>query len=348
LASKEHIVRLRALKVRTPEAVMRRRDFITLFGAIAAWPHAAGAQQVRKMPRVGVLWHAGNAEQESDYLPVLTKAFEELGYVEGKSIGLIHRFPAEEPDRFRTYARELVEEKVDAIIAVTPIGAKEAKQATSTIPIVIVLGSDPVGDGLIDSLAHPGGNITGLSIMGVDLSGKRLALLKEAVPTLSRVAIIVDPRDPISQRVVLVYSNAAKSLSLSIQVFDVVAPDDIDSAFVAVAGAGIGAAFIGPGSIMFNERARIGVSARAQKVPTEVVNAQMVKFGPLLSYGQDYPDYFRRAAGYVDKILKGARPADLPVEQPTRFKMVINLKTASMLGLTIPTSLLSVADEVIE
>jgi putative ABC transport system substrate-binding protein len=296
LASKEHIVRLRALKVRTPEAVMRRRDFITLFGAIAAWPHAAGAQQVRKMPRVGVLWHAGNAEQESDYLPVLTKAFEELGYVEGKSIGLIHRFPAEEPDRFRTYARELVEEKVDAIIAVTPIGAKEAKQATSTIPIVIVLGSDPVGDGLIDSLAHPGGNITGLSIMGVDLSGKRLALLKQAVPTLSRVAIIVDPRDPISQRVVLVYSNAAKSLSLSIQVFDVVAPDDIDSAFVAVAGAGIGAAFIGPGSIMFNERARIGVSARAQKVPTEVVNAQMVKFGPLLSYGQDYPDYFRRAA----------------------------------------------------
>ena len=327
---------------------MRRREFITLFGAIAAWPQAADAQQVQKMPRVGVLWHAGNAEQESDYLPVLTKAFEELGYVEGKNIGLIHRFPAEEPDRFRTYAHELVEQKVDAIIAVTPIGAKEAKQATSTIPVVFVLGSDPIGDGLIDSLAHPGGNITGLSIMGVDLSGKRLALLKEAVPTLSRVAIIVDPRDPISPRVVSAYSNAAKSLSLSIQTFDVVAPDDINSAFVAVARAGIGAAFIGPGSIMFNERARIGASARAQKVPTEVVNAQMVKFGPLLSYGQDYPDYFRRAAAYVDKILKGARPADLPVEQPTRFKMVINLKTASMLGLTIPTSLLSVADEVIE
>ena len=278
IASKRHIVRLRALKCAPSEAVMRRREFITLFGAFAAWPHAADAQQVRKMPRVGVLWHAGNAEQESDYLPVLTKAFDELGYVEGKSIGLIHRFPAEEPDRFRTYAYELVEEKVDAIIAVTPIGAKEAKQATSTIPIVFVLGSDPVGDGLIDSLAHPGGNITGLSIMGVDLSGKRLALLKEAVPTLSRVAIIVDPRDPISHRVVSAYSNAAKSLSLSIQTFNVVAPDDIESTFVAVARAGIGAAFIGPGSIMFNERARIGASARAQKVPTEVVNAQMVKF----------------------------------------------------------------------
>ncbi len=190
---------------------MRRRDFIKLFTVTMAWPLAARAQQVRKIARVGVLWHAGNAEQESDYLPVLTSEFNRLGYVEGKNIDLIHRFPAEEPDRFRTLARELVEEKMDAIIAVTPLGAKEAKQATSTIPIVVVLGSDPVGDGLIDSLAHPGGNVTGLSIMAVDLSGKRLALLKDAVPILSRVAIIVDPRDPVPERVVTAYSNAAKS-----------------------------------------------------------------------------------------------------------------------------------------
>jgi putative ABC transport system substrate-binding protein len=198
---------------------MRRRDFIRLSVLTVALPLAARAQLVRKIPRVGILWHAGNAEQESDYLPVLTKEFNELGYVEGKNIGLMHRFPAEEPDRFRNYAREFAEERVDAIIAVTPLGAKEAKQATSTIPIVVVLGSDPVGDGLIDSLAHPGGNVTGLSIMAVDLSGKRLALLKEAVPTLSRVAIIVDPRDPISQRVVTAYANAAKSLSLSVSIF---------------------------------------------------------------------------------------------------------------------------------
>jgi putative ABC transport system substrate-binding protein len=231
---------------------------------------------------------------------------------------------------------------VNAIIAVTPLGAKEAKQATTTIPIVVVLGSDPVGDGLVDSLAHPGGNVTGLSIMAVDLSGKRLTLLRDAVPTLSGVAIIVDPRDPISQRVVTAYSNAARTQSA------VVAPEDIDSAFVSIAHEGIGAAFIGPGSIMSNERARIGASALAQKVPTEAINAQMVKFAPLLSYGQDYPDYFRRAADYVDRILKGAKPADLPVEQPTRFKMVINLKTARALSLTIQASLLSVADEVIE
>jgi putative ABC transport system substrate-binding protein len=213
---------------------------------------------------------------------------------------------------------------VNAIIAVTPLGAKEAKQATTTIPIVVVLGSDPVGDGLVDSLAHPGGNVTGLSIMAVDLSGKRLTLLRDAVPTLSGVAIIVDPRDPISQRVVTAYSNAARTQSA------VVAPEDIDSAFVSIAHEGIGA------------------SALAQKVPTEAINAQMVKFAPLLSYGQDYPDYFRRAADYVDRILKGAKPADLPVEQPTRFKMVINLKTARALSLTIQASLLSVADEVIE
>jgi putative ABC transport system substrate-binding protein len=327
---------------------MRRRDFIRLSVLTMASPLAARAQLARKIPRVGVLWHAGNAEQESDYLPVLTNEFNRLGYVEGKNISMMHRFPAEEPDRFRKYAREFVDEKMDAIIAVTPLGAKEAKQATSTIPIVVVLGSDPVGDGLVESLAHPGGNITGLSIMATDLSGKRLALLREAVPTLSRVAIIVDPRDPISQRVVTAYANAAKSLSLSVQSFDVVAPEDVETAFVSVAHEGIGAAFIGPGSIMFNERARIGASALAHKVPTEVINAQMVRFGPLLSYGQDYPEYFRRAAGYVDRILKGAKPADLPVEQPTRFKMVINLKTARFLGLTMPASLLSVADDVIE
>lgn len=327
---------------------MRRRDFIAVCGAAAAWSFAARAQQARKVPRIGILWHAGSVEEESDYLPVITKAFHDLGYIEGKNIVLEHRFPAEQPDRFRLYARELVESKVDAIIAVTPIGAKEAKLASSTIPIVFVLGSDPVGDGLIDSLGRPGGNITGLSIMSIDLSGKRLSLLKEAVPSLSRVALLADPRDPVSQRVVSAYANAAKSMSLSLQSFDVVAPDDIEHAFAAIARDGLNGVIVGPGSMMFNERARIGSSALAQKMPTEVINGEMVKFGPLLSYGQDFPDYFRRAVAYVDKILKGARPADLPVEQPTRFKMVLNLKTAKLLGLDAPASLLLIADEVVE
>jgi putative tryptophan/tyrosine transport system substrate-binding protein len=327
---------------------MRRRDFIAGFGATAVWSFAARAQQARKIPRIGILWHAGSVAEESDYLPVVVKAFNDLGYIEGKNIELEHRFPAEQPDRFRLYARELVESKVDAIIAVTPLAAREVKQATSTIPVVFVLGSDPVGDGLVDSLAHPGGNATGLSIMAVDLSGKRLALLKEAVPNLSRVGLLVDSRDPVSQRVVSAYSSAAKVLDLSLESFEVAAPDAIEAAFSAIARSGLNGVVVGPGSIMFNERARIGSSALAQKIPTEVINAQMVKFGPLLSYGQDYPDFFRRAVAYVDRILKGARPADLPVEQPTRFNMVLNLKTAKLLGLNVPASLLSVADEVIE
>jgi putative tryptophan/tyrosine transport system substrate-binding protein len=327
---------------------MRRRDFIAGFGATAVWSFAARAQQARKIPRIGILWHAGSVAEESDYLPVVVKAFNDLGYIEGKNIELEHRFPAEQPDRFRLYARELVESKVDAIIAVTPLAAREVKQATSTIPVVFVLGSDPVGDGLVDSLAHPGGNATGLSIMAVDLSGKRLALLKEAVPNLSRVGLLVDSRDPVSQRVVSAYSSAAKVLDLSLEPFEVAAPDAIEPAFSAIARSGLNGVVVGPGSIMFNERARIGSSALAQKIPTEVINAQMVKFGPLLSYGQDYPDFFRRAVAYVDRILKGARPADLPVEQPTRFNMVLNLKTAKLLGLNVPASLLSVADEVIE
>ena len=253
---------------------MKRREFLTALGGAVAWPLAAHAQQPKKIPRVGVLWHAGSAEEEAVYLRVLTKAFSDLGYVEGKTIDLEHRFPAEQPDRFRSLARELVESKVDAIIAVTALGAKEAKQASRTIPIVVVVDADPIGDGLVESLAHPGGNVTGLSLMAVDLSGKRLALLKEAVPNLS--------------------------------------------------------------------------SALAHKMPTIVANAEMVPFGPLISYGPDFLDYFRRAAGYMDKILKGAKPDSLPVEQPSRFKTVINAKTAKALGLNIPTSLLINADEIIE
>jgi putative ABC transport system substrate-binding protein len=175
---------------------MKRREFLAALGGAMAWPLAAHAQQPRKIPRVGVLWHAGNAEEEEVYLRVLTKAFNDLGYIEGKTIDLEHRFPAEQPERFRFFARELVESKVDAIIAVTALGAKEAKQASRTIPIVVVIEPDPIGDGLVESLARPGGNVTGLSLMAVDLSGKRLALMKEAVPNLSSVVLLVDPADP--------------------------------------------------------------------------------------------------------------------------------------------------------
>jgi putative tryptophan/tyrosine transport system substrate-binding protein len=327
---------------------MRRREFITLLGGTAAaWPLPSRAQQRKAMPRVGVLWHAANAKQEEEYLGALTKAFHELGYFEGKNIELDHRFPAEQPERFRTLARELVESKVDVIVAVTGLGAKEAKQATGTIPIVIVADPDPVGNGLAENLARPGGNVTGLSLMVADLSGKRLALLKEIVPKLTRLAVVVDPRDTFSKPASLANERAAKAAGCAIQIFDVTTPDEIEQAFSAIARDGFDGAYaVGPP--MYNERAQVGASAMAHKVPTMAANAEQVPYGLLLSYGPDFIDHFRRAVGYVDKILKGAKPGDLPIEQPTRFKLVINLKTAKAFGLTVPPALLATADEVIE
>lgn len=330
---------------------MERRKFIGIAAIGAAWPLMARAQQNvtgAKIIRVGVLWHASNADEEKIYLDVLTKAFRDLGYVEGKNIEFLHRFPAEQPQRFRALARELAADKVDAIVAVTGLGAKEARQATSTIPIVFVIVSDPVGGGLVESLARPGGNATGLSLMAIDLSGKRLALLKEAVPNLSRVALLVDTTDPFAQRAVKANQAAAEALGISLWPAEVSAPDDIEPAFSKIAQDRADGVILGAGSMLFNERTRIGSSALAHRLPALSFIAEMVPYGLLLSYGQDFPDFFRRAAADVDKILRGAKPADIPVEQPTRFKLALNLKTAKAFGLTVPPSLLATADEVIE
>jgi putative ABC transport system substrate-binding protein len=326
---------------------MLRRSFIVLVGGAIFYPLASKAQQARKVPRVGVLWHAANAEEEDVYLRILTKAFSDLGYLEGKSIELEHRFPAEQPERFELLARELSESKVDVIIAVSGLGAAMAKKATRTIPVVFVLVPDPIGAGLIEILARPGGNLTGLSIMSIDLSGKRLGLLKEAVPNLARVALLLDPREPIAARVIATAQNAAKGLGLSLRAVEIRSPDDIEPAFSTIAQEGFEAAMVA-GAMMFNERARVGSAALKHKMPTLAIVGEMVPHGLLMSYGQDFPDYFRKAAGYTDKISKGVKPADLPVEQPTRFKLIINLKTATALGLTLPPTLLATADEVIE
>jgi putative ABC transport system substrate-binding protein len=328
-----------------------RRAFIAGLGGAAVWPLIVRAQQTGsaiKSPRIGVLWHAGSAEEEEVYLSVVRKAFNDLGYIEGKNIELVHRFPAEKPDRFRALAQELVESKVDAIIAVTELGALEAKRATTTIPVVFVVVPDPIGVGLVEGLARPGGNVTGLSLMAVDLSGKSLSLLKEAVPKLSRVGLLVDPTVPTAQPFTSAYRAAAATLGLSLLPVDVPTSDAIEQAFSGFAQDGADGVVIAGSAMQFNERARIGSSALAQKLPTIVDNAEMVPYGPLLSYGQDFSDFFRRSAGYVDKILKGAKPADLPVEQPTKFKLVINLKAAKALGLSMPQTLLAQADEVIE
>src|SRR5215469_4115102 len=281
---------------------MKRRKFITLIGtliggAAAAWPLAARAQQsTNKVPLVGVLWHAGSAEEEDVYLSVLVKAFNDLGYVEGKNIHLDQRFPAENPDRFRALARELVDEKPDVIIAVTWLGAAELHKATDTIPTVFVLVNDPVGFGFVQRLGHPGGNMTGPSLMAIDLSGKRLSLLKEAVPNLSRVAILTDATDPFRERTTKAYLASAETLGISLWPVLISKPDDIDPVFAKIAEDHANGVIRGTGSLMFAERARIGAAALAYRLPIISYIAEEVPFGLLMSYGQDFPDFFRRAA----------------------------------------------------
>jgi putative tryptophan/tyrosine transport system substrate-binding protein len=327
---------------------MRRREFITLLsGTAAAWPFAARAQQSsNKIPVVGVLWHAGSAEEEDVYLSVLLKAFHDLGYVDGKNIHLEQRFPNEIPDRFRMLARELVDAKPDVIIGVTVLGAVELKKLTDTIPIVFVVLADPVGFGLVKSLSHPGGNATGPSLMTIDLSGKRLELLKEAVPHLSRVVVLSDPSDPFRDRMAKAYQASGERLGISVWPVDINA-DDIEPAFVKIAQDGADGVVFGTGGLLFAQRLRIGASGLAHRLPMISHIAEEVPAGLLTSYGQDIPDFFRRAAGYTDKILKGAKPADLPVEQPTRLRLVLNQKAANALGITFPQTLLVSADEVI-
>jgi putative tryptophan/tyrosine transport system substrate-binding protein len=229
---------------------MRRRDFVTLIVMVAAAtrPLRVLAQSTsKKTPVVGVLWHAADAEEEDVYLSVLQKAFHHLGYVEGNNIVLEHRFPAENPDRFRTLARELVDAKPDAIIAVTALGAVELKKLTDTIPIVFVLAADPVGFGLVQSLAHPGGNATGPSLMTIDLSGKRLELFKEAVPNLSRVAILMGVTDPFRDRTVKAYQASGERLGLSMWPVEIKRPEDIEPAFSKIAQDGANGIIFGGG-----------------------------------------------------------------------------------------------------
>ena len=329
---------------------MRRRDFIKgIAGSAIAWPVAVRAEQSsNKVFVVGILWHAANAEQEEVYLSVVRKAFSDLGYVEGKNIRLELRFPAENPDRFRTLARQLVGANCDAIIGVTAIGAIELKKLTSTIPIVFVLAADPVGFGLVESLARPGGNATGLSLITNDLSGKRLGLLKEAVPNLSRVALLVDRTDPFRERAIKLHQAAAEALGLSLSSAVIATPDDIEPVFAKIIQHRADGVMWASGSLLFVERERMAAAALAHKLPSSVSIAEEVPPGLLMSYGQDYPDYFRRAVAYTDKILKGVKPADLPVEQPTKFKLVLNGKTAKALGLVFPQTLVATADELIE
>jgi len=329
---------------------MRRRDFITLLGSAAAiWPVAAHGQQSSQIRKIGVLWHAASAEDEAVYLGALREGLAELGYVEGRNIVLENRFPAEQWERFVSLAAELVQLKPDLLVAVSRPAAIAAHRATTTIPIVFSAVPDPVGDKLVESLARPGGNITGLSNLALDLSAKRIELLKAMVGSLSRVALLVNAGDPEGARRYVIESQAAAApLGITIIPVEVHGLGEIPRAFSMIDQLNVNG-LVGTADSLFTvERKHIIQLALERHLPTMMHSRETAQAGALMSYAPSYVLILRHTAVYVDKILKGARPADLPVEQPTKFELIINLKTAEALGIGVPSALLARADEVLE
>src|SRR5437660_2060023 len=324
--------------------MMERRTFMTLVsGGLLAVPLAAEAQQVRKVRRVGVL--AGQSAEISPPILTLREGLRELGYVEGQNIAIEWRWAQGKDERYPDLAAELVNLKVDVIVAPTTAGAQAAQRATKTSPIVMGFVSDPVALGLVASLARPGGNITGLGIPTPEIAGKRLQLLREVAPTVARIAVLSDPSQPADLRGT---EAAAQALRVQLQVLEVRSGGELDRAFTAIARERAAGIIILGSTTLFANRARIAQLAITHRLPTSAYARELTEAGCLMSYGANLPDVSRRAAYFVDKILKGAKPGDLPIEQPTKFDLVINLKTAKALGLTIPPSLLGRADEVIQ
>ena len=325
---------------------MDRRKFVTGLGLILAAPLAADAQQTGKVRRVGYL----SAGSRSDRYPdVFRQGLRDLGWVEGQNIVIEGRWAEGRYDRLPDLAAELVRLKVDVIVANPTPAAAAAKKATGTIPIVIISVGDPVGQGFITSLARPGGNVTGLSYsVGLEITGKQLELLKETIPKVRRVAILTNPGNLSHALSIREAKVAARSLGVQLQLLEARGPNEFDDAFAAMARERVGALLVVADSMFILHRARLADLAAKSRLPAAYSLRDHVEAGGLMSYGPSLLDNFRRAATYVDKILKGAKPADLPVQQPTKFELVINLKTAKALGLTIPQSLMVRADEVIQ
>jgi putative ABC transport system substrate-binding protein len=320
---------------------MKRRDFIALLGsAAAAWPLAARAQLPQRMRRIGVLVPAWGLDE-------IRQGLRDLGYVEGQNFIIEYR-PVDPADRLPRFAAELAGLKVDVIVAGGSQAVLAAQRATKNIPIVMTASSDPVGTGFVTSLARPGGNITGLSLMSPELSGKRLQLVKEIVADLRRVAVLWNPDDPPAVLSLKETEAAAQQLGINLESVEARGLDDFDVAFASAMKTHAGALVVLSAPIMTIYAGRIAELALNNSLPTISNASQLPKAGGLMSYGPSLSDLVRRSAIYVDKILKGAKPADLPVEQPTKFELVINLKTARALGLSVPPALLALADEVIE
>ena len=329
---------------------MRRREFITMLGGAAAassvsWPLAARAQQAGKLPTIGFLG-ASTPSNWSLWTAAFVQRMRELGWTEGRTVAIEYRWAEGRSERYTEIATEFVRLKVDVIVTVgTAVAA--AKQATSTIPIVFASAVDPVGSGMVASLAHPGGNATGLSVQSTELAGKRIELLREVLPNLRRLAIIADVGYSGSVLEAAEVQAAARKVGLDVDVLEIRHAKDIVPAFEALKS-GAQALYVCPDALVNANHARINTLALGARLPTIHPFREYLGAGGFMSYGVNNADMFRRAGDFVDKILKGTKPADLPVEQPTKFELVINLTTAKALGLKIPESFLLRADEVIE
>ena len=331
---------------------MKRRDFIALVSSVFVWPVSALAQQTARVPRIGFITTGSiDLAETRSSIAAFRQGLRELGYVERQNIIVEIRAADSMVERFPALAKELVDLGADVIVASSSLAGRAAKQATATIPIVVPVMGDPVGDGLVETLAHPGGNVTGMTFLGPQLVPKRLALLKEALPSASRIAVLWHPRaygDQTMSGMVNEAEAAASTLGIRLLFVPVEGPGELDAVASRIAAEHPDAIVVFPSPMLFTERRRIVDIASKLRLPLIAMGKEFVELGGLMSYGADINDFIRRSATYVDKILKGARPSELPVEQPTKFLLFLNLNSAKQLGLSIPATLLARADEVIE
>src|SRR5262245_13972852 len=323
----------------------RRKFLATLGGAVAAWPLTAGAQQAGKLPTIGLLV-SGTPSSHGQWVAAFVRRLHELRWIEGRTVAIEYRWAESRTERAAEIAAEFVRRKVDVIVTSATTVVVAAKQATSVIPIVFMAG-DPVGTGLVASLARPGGNVTGLSLQQTETTGKRVELLREVTPSLRRLAILANVDSPAVVLDMREVQTTARMLGLEVIILEIRRGEDIAPAFEALNGRAE-ALYVVIDPLVGTHRIRVNTLALAARLPTIHTFREGVEAGGLMSYGPNFPDLFRRAADYVDKILRGGKPADIPVEQPTKFDLVINLTTAKALGLKIPEAFLLRADELIE
>jgi putative tryptophan/tyrosine transport system substrate-binding protein len=326
---------------------MRRRDFMTLIGATATWPLAARAQPARKVYRIGMLETISEALNAAN-LAAFRESLHDLGYIEQKNFVIEYRSADGRAERFADLATELVNLKVDLIVTRGTPATLAAKTATTTIPVVMAAVSEPFGSGLVVSLARPGGNITGLSSFATMLDAKRVELLREAVPGIVRIATFLNMGNPVQSGEWKAIELAAQSMGIQSQLVDLRRAEDIEPAFHAAIAQHAEALVVGIDAVMQANPRLIAELAAKHRLPAIYASREFVEAGGLLAYSVSYPDLYRRTAIYVDKILRGAKPADLPIEQPIKFELVINLTIAKALGLTVPPTLLARADALIE